>query len=86
MQPSFEVPDSIRIAREDLADALAGVQLSATDRRYLDWFVRTCDQPTHHAFASIIRAARAHGPAPHPALPPTANDPAANEAHGRRRT
>lgn len=77
---------SIVAARQDLRDALTGVELDEQDQRYLAWFIRTCDQPTHHAFAHIIRAARKSGTRPSSSASPTATDPYANEGHGRRRT
>lgn len=59
--------DSVADARADLTDALAGVDLPETVttpygevvqvERYVQWLYQW-DQPTLHALAAVIRAAR----------------------------
>ncbi len=59
-------------ANDDLTEALRGLVLPTgvvtpygehvDVRRYVQWLRRTGDQPTLHAFAALIRAARNQGP------------------------
>ncbi len=60
-------------ANDDLTDALRGLVLPTgvvtpdgehvDVHGYLQWLRGTADQPTLHAFAALIRAARKQGPA-----------------------
>ena len=60
-------------ANDDLTDALPGLVLPTgvvtlygehvDVHRYVQWLRGTADQPTLHAFAALIRAARQQGPA-----------------------
>lgn len=49
---------SIEAAEADLLSALAGLDLTPSERRIVDWLLNW-DQPTLHTLASIIRKARA---------------------------
>lgn len=57
VEPGYVTPASIVAARDDLTDALKGIELDESEARIVAWLLGW-DQPTLHTLASIIRKAR----------------------------